>query len=456
MALRRRRFIGENVVADTGDRVVDRVVPRRTGLSIDKAREEPCLDQLRRQLTGLGRELLNEFWQQYRPTKKWPLARIVHSRHGKNVVRNCLRELGGGIVMEWQESSSRRIYGLTAIGVLLTDEGSKNFDLLVQYLEFLRGQYKDAPERLEFSHKDFCEAIGLPEEQVMMLGELVRLTNLSRGGGYGDNSWNVQVPDEIEDLPDEGPLSKSLEELLFRHYDAARPVFPEDQQRQTPAPSVSGRSRVDTEIVSPETGIVVDILKRRYQVFVSSTYEDLIEERQHVIQALLETRCIPVGMELFPAASVEQWELIKHVIDECDYYFVIMAGRYGSVHESGIGYTEMEFDYAVSAGKPVIGFFHKNPSSLPGTKLEQSDKGRERLKAFTEKVRRRLCHSWSSAADLGSAVKSAIVNEWVTNPQPGWIRANEVQNSPLVQRLKQRIANLEEERRRLGLPEVGY
>lgn len=35
-------------------------------------------------------------------------------------------------------------------------------------------------------------------------------------------------------------------------------------------------------------GFRVDALKRRYQVFVSSTYEDLKEERQHVIQALLE------------------------------------------------------------------------------------------------------------------------------------------------------------------------
>jgi hypothetical protein len=202
----------------------------------------------------------------------------------------------------------------------------------------------------------------------------------------------------------------------------------------------------------PDGGIAVDVLKRRYQVFVSSTYEDLIVERQHVTQALLETKCIPVGMELFPAASVEQWELIKHVIDECDYYFVIIAGRYGSVNESGVGYTEMEFDYAIGTGKPVIGFYHKDPNSLPGTKLERTDEGRKCLKAFTEKVKKRLCRSWNSADELGSAVKSAIISELDLNPQPGWIRANEVQSSPMVERLKQRIADLEEERKRYGLP----
>lgn len=71
-------------------------------------------------------------------------------------------------------------------------------------------------------------------------------------------------------------------------------------------------------------------METRYQVFVSSTYEDLKAERQEVMHALLELDCIPAGMELFPAANEDQWSLIKKVIKECDYYIVISAGRYGS------------------------------------------------------------------------------------------------------------------------------
>jgi len=354
--------------------------------------------------------------------------------------------------MEVPDSSSGNYYRLTIIGVLLTDEGSKYFGLLVQYLEFLRKQYKDAPERLNFSHEDFREALNLPDKQLMMLGELVRLGDLCRGGGHGDNSWNVRVLDEIEDLPEDGPLAESLEDFLFRRYRPGNPSLVEDQQRQTWTRRILNPAGVDSKVNPPDTGMAVDVLKRRYQVFVSSTYEDLIEERQHVIQALLETKCIPVGMELFPAASVEQWELIKRVIDECDYYLVIIAGRYGSLDKSGIGYTEMEFDYAVSTGKPVIGFYHRDPNSLPGAKLERTDEGRRCLKAFTEEVRGKLCRPWSSADELGSAVKSAIVNEWETNLQPGWIRADKVQNSPMVERLKQRIADLEEQCAKYGIP----
>ena len=69
----------------------------------------------------------------------------------------------------------------------------------------------------------------------------------------------------------------------------------------------------------------------KYQIFVSSTYEDLKEERKEVTQAILECNCFPAGMELFPASNKSQWEIIKRVIDESDFYLVIIAGRYGSI-----------------------------------------------------------------------------------------------------------------------------
>ncbi len=56
----------------------------------------------------------------------------------------------------------------------------------------------------------------------------------------------------------------------------------------------------------------------KYQVFISSTYEDLKEEREQVIKALLEMAHIPVGMEMFSAADEEQWNIIARQIDEAD------------------------------------------------------------------------------------------------------------------------------------------
>src|SRR5450755_2715393 len=117
-------------------------------------------------------------------------------------------------------------------------------------------------------------------------------------------------------------------------------------------------------------------LEKRYQVFVSSTYADLEKERQEVMQALLELDCIRAGMELFPAANEDQWTLIKKVIDDCDYYMVIVAGRYGSVGPDGLRYTELEYRYAAEKEKPILGFVHKEPGSLSVNRCEQDAAGK--------------------------------------------------------------------------------
>src|SRR5687767_12755934 len=147
----------------------------------------------------------------------------------------------------------------------------------------------------------------------------------------------------------------------------------------------------------------------KYQVFVSSTFSDLQEERQEVIQALLELDCIPSGMELFPAANADQWTLIKKVIDECDYYMVIVAGRYGTLGPDGISYTEMEYRYALQQNKPIIGFLHEKPANIPAGRCDIEPTKQSALSAFRELVQKKLCRFWNSPADLGSKVSRSIM-----------------------------------------------
>ena len=185
-------------------------------------------------------------------------------------------------------------------------------------------------------------------------------------------------------------------------------------------------------------------MDRRYQVFVSSTYEDLREERQQVIQALLELDCIPAGMELFPAADEEQWEFIKRVIDECDYYLVIVGGCYGSTDSTGISYTEKEYDYAVERGKPVIGFYHENPGLIPSNKCEDDPQNKTKLHDFSEKIKRRLCKSWKSAEDLSGKVSRSIAQLKKSNPAEGWVRAKDTADPQTIVSLRNKIDELEE------------
>lgn len=167
-------------------------------------------------------------------------------------------------------------------------------------------------------------------------------------------------------------------------------------------------------------------MDKRFQVFVSSTYEDLQEERREVMQALLELDCIPAGMELFPASDEDQWSLIKRVIDDSDYYIVIIGGRYGSTNESGISYTEMEYRYAVETEKPIIAFLHKSPDDIKSKYTEQTPEGKEKLGEFRTLAQRKMVKYWSSSSELGSVVSRSMVKLMKQFPAIGWVRSDSI------------------------------
>ena len=175
----------------------------------------------------------------------------------------------------------------------------------------------------------------------------------------------------------------------------------------------------------------------RYQVFVSSTFPDLIEERRAVMQALLELDCIPAVMDLFPATSDDQWRLIKRVIDDCDYYLVIMGGRYGSATADGISYAEKEHDYAVSQGKAVMVFIHKDPGLIPSEHVESDPAVRERLAAFEAKAEKTHCKYWLNAKDLGDAVSHTFVHLIYAHPAEGWVKARNAKTAVDLEKVDQ-------------------
>jgi len=166
-------------------------------------------------------------------------------------------------------------------------------------------------------------------------------------------------------------------------------------------------------------------MDKRYQVFVSSTYADLLDERRGVIQALMEMDCIPAGMELFPATDEDQWAFIRRVIDDCDYYILVIGGRYGSVTAEGVSYTEKEFSYAVDQGLPVLAFLHEAPDEIPVGKSEMDPVLRERLRVFRDKAQTsRLVRFWKSADQLPGLVALSLQKTIKSNPGVGWIRAD--------------------------------
>lgn len=174
-------------------------------------------------------------------------------------------------------------------------------------------------------------------------------------------------------------------------------------------------------------------MDKRYQVFLSSTYADLKDERQKVIQTLMEMDCIPSGMELFPAADEEQWEFIKKVIDDCDYYLLIIGGRYGSTTAEGISYTEKEYDYAIEKGVKVIAFLHEDPDLIPAGKTDKDPALSGKLAQFRGKVQQnRIVKYWKAAAELPGLVSLSLAKTIKTYPAVGWVRATGAGSSELL------------------------
>lgn len=185
---------------------------------------------------------------------------------------------------------------------------------------------------------------------------------------------------------------------------------------------------------------------KKYQVFVSSTYEDLKEERKEVIQALLELDCIPVGMELFPAADDDQWTLIKELIDDCDYYILIIGGRYGSLNKNGISFTQMEYEYAKEKGIPIISFFHKSPEKIIVGKTDRDANKEKLLDTFRKLASDKVVKHWETAEQLGSVVSRSLVKLIKTKPRVGWVKADKIssnESSLEILKLKEKIKELE-------------
>jgi hypothetical protein len=112
------------------------------------------------------------------------------------------------------------------------------------------------------------------------------------------------------------------------------------------------------------------------EVFVSSTYNDLKNERLNIKHALEMSGYTVTGMEIFVATPEERWASIKNFVDQCDYYILVIAGRFGTFFPGEkISYTEKEYRYALERKKPCVVMLHNDtdPSCFQKDKTDRLD-----------------------------------------------------------------------------------
>ena len=123
----------------------------------------------------------------------------------------------------------------------------------------------------------------------------------------------------------------------------------------------------------------------------------------------------------------------KKWIDESDIYMLILGGRYGSIEpESGVSYTELEYNYALQQNKPLFAVVMEDEALQSKVKLKGSDvlelDNPAKLKDFKSKVKSYMCSFFEDHKDIKLAVHESIGQLQKENQVVGWIRADSVQN----------------------------
>lgn len=199
---------------------------------------------------------------------------------------------------------------------------------------------------------------------------------------------------------------------------------------------------------------------KKYTVFISSTFDDLGDQREGAMRTVLEYGHFPLGMELWGASSAQQWKIIQRQIDIADYYLVIVAHRYGSqAKDSEFSWTEREFDYALERGVPILGFII-DPDAEWKPKLQDPDKAQ--LDAFKAKIRERPVSFWKDTNDLRFKIGQSLSLEIQATPRIGWVRATEAASPEVANQLARLMHENEAFKARLDeiskvkLPDIGF
>lgn len=197
-------------------------------------------------------------------------------------------------------------------------------------------------------------------------------------------------------------------------------------------------------------------MHKKLQIFVSSTYLDLKEERQAAVQAILSEGHIPAGMELFAAGDQSQWEIIQKWIKDSDIVVFLIGARSGTPHpSSGRCYVEMEYDFTVQEGKSYFALLlsrealikkakedARRKNILPENSFIMESENIDAYKAFRKRVLSKQCTTVTELKDIQVEIGRSIRQIERERDLPGWISGKDI---PDLSELENEIALIRSE-----------
>lgn len=145
------------------------------------------------------------------------------------------------------------------------------------------------------------------------------------------------------------------------------------------------------------------------RVFISSTYEDMIDYRDAAMSALTSIEALPVGMEQFVSSPDKSLDVCLSEVRRCQLFISLVGMRYGSVDdETGKSYSELEYDEAVKNGIPALAFvIDENECPVLPKFVDIGDKA-DKLKAFKDILNKKYTSRFRSIDHLKELLVRAV------------------------------------------------
>jgi hypothetical protein len=144
------------------------------------------------------------------------------------------------------------------------------------------------------------------------------------------------------------------------------------------------------------------------RIYISSTYEDLKEERRAVRDAIHDLQHEPVGMETYEAADQIPLDRCLEDVRSCQAYVGIFAWKYGFFPNGGaISITELEYREAEKNNIPRYIYLLGDNVPWPPNLIPKQD--RDRIEVLRNRLKLdRLVSFFASPAELARAVTQSL------------------------------------------------
>jgi hypothetical protein len=148
--------------------------------------------------------------------------------------------------------------------------------------------------------------------------------------------------------------------------------------------------------------------KESFKIFISATYEDLLDERKNVLEAIRLIKYQHITMEYFGADNRESIEVCLENVRKSDIYVGIIAHRYGSIVKgTEKSYTQMEYEEAIKIGLPCYIYIKSDKVPVLPEFIEKNPESMKKLNEFKDILKKNHTPNYfSNSNDL--AIKIVV------------------------------------------------